>query len=481
MLDQIQAVCHIWMHWIRGHRKFLYIPYEILQRELHGNIVLAATARHSGFITLLGQKRAVFPIIPFLPRGTFYLKSIVPGEVQIQRAIRGCGHFNVSLDVEGLTMSNGLSGVFLRYSKASIELVDCLFFWGEAQRQRVLDAMPSAKDKAIVTGSPIADWWGVLAGFSGREDSPKAILFATSFPIVNHPLGIDYYNASLLAAAPDALRKRRAEFELDAALQAAVFPTYQQLLKEVIAHFPDTKILLRPHPTEIPDVWEDVVANAANVEMAIEKDIGTYLSEVDVFIHFNSTAAIQAIIQGVTAVSLLPTCVTQEMRARMSEPVIAVSEEYSQIDTLVDAVSTIINKKSDAEQQTIGSVAQFVDMAPGQIDHSARRIVGEIDGLYTYSVSEERSSFMAWCDAVIQLSMRSAAVQLLQNISSVLPLRTPGMKRWRDSAQYGRMKRSKIKIEDIGAILVAISKMENYPAQTVKFKCIGSALILILQ
>ena len=479
MSDQIRAVCYIWMQWLRGHRKFLYIPYEILQRELHGNIVLAATAQHSGFITLLGQKSFVFPIVPFLPQGTLYLKSIVPGETQIQRAIRGCGHFNVSLDVEGLTMSNGLSGVFLRYSKASTDRVDCLFFWGDAQKQRVVDAIPSAKDKSIVTGSPAADWWGVLDRFSGREDTPKTILFATSFPIVNHPLGIDYYNESLQAAAPDALREQREEFELDAALQATVFPAYKQLLKDVVDHFPDINILLRPHPTEVSDVWEDVVAKAANVEMAIDKDISTYLTDADVFIHFNSTAAIQATIQGVPAVSLLLPNVTKNMRARMSEPIRAVSSEYEQIDKLIDAVSIMLNERSGVDQKNIASLAQFVDLAPGQIDYSARRIVEAIDALYTCEVLEERANFKKWCDAVIRLSMRSVVIQLLQKISFVLPWRTPRMKRWRDRAQYGQMKQSKINTEDIDTIIATVSNIKTHPDQTTKFKHLGTSFVII--
>ena len=480
MSEQIRAVFYIWMRWFRGHRKFLYIPYEILQRELHGNIILAATARHSGFITLLGQKSVIFPIVPFLPRGTLYLKSIVPGETQIQEAIRGCGHFNVSLDVEGLTMSNGLSGVFLRYSKTSTDLVDCLFFWGDAQKQRVVNAIPSAKDKSIVTGSPTADWWSALDRFSKQEETPKAILFATSFPIVNHPLGIDYYNDSLHAAAPDALRERREEFELDAALQATVFPAYKQLLRDVVDRFPDTKILLRPHPTEVHNVWEDVVVKAANVEMATDKDIGTYLTNVDVFIHFNSTAAIQATIQGVPAVSLLLPSVTESMRARMSEPISAVSSEYGQIDKLIDAVADILNERRDVDQKNVGSLAKFVDLVPGQIDYSARRIVEEIDALYTCAISKDRASFKRWCDAVIRLSMRSVIINLLQKISYVLPSRTPGMKRWRDRAQYGRMKLSKINTEDIDTVIETFSKLKDHSEQTTKCKHIGGNLITIL-
>ena len=40
MYESIRVLAHIWFRRLRGQKKFLYIPYEILQREIHGGLIL---------------------------------------------------------------------------------------------------------------------------------------------------------------------------------------------------------------------------------------------------------------------------------------------------------------------------------------------------------------------------------------------------------------------------------------------------------
>jgi hypothetical protein len=128
--------------------RYLYIPLEIFIRELKGMLLLSLVAAQYGWKVVLGGKQAIFPVLDKLPSGVALLKSVVPGEIKLQKEIISYGHKIVSLDVEGLLPSNGKSGVELRYSKDTIALSDILFFWGKEQFESVERLFPDIKKDA---------------------------------------------------------------------------------------------------------------------------------------------------------------------------------------------------------------------------------------------------------------------------------------------------------------------------------------------
>ena len=88
--------------------KTLIIPLEIKHREYLGGIILAYFALKNGWTVYFGQKSQIFPFINTLPKSIWYLKSIVPGEIQNLKKIKKYGHKITTLDIEGLILSNGL-------------------------------------------------------------------------------------------------------------------------------------------------------------------------------------------------------------------------------------------------------------------------------------------------------------------------------------------------------------------------------------
>ena len=132
---------------------------EIFDRELGGALVLSRHAIENGWRVILGGKASIFPYLSKFKEmpGVFLLKSIVPGELHIQKKIIAGGHRVTSLDVEGLVPSNGEEGVRLRYSEKTINLTDILFFWGKNDYELAKSVYPSISDKSFPLGSPIID------------------------------------------------------------------------------------------------------------------------------------------------------------------------------------------------------------------------------------------------------------------------------------------------------------------------------------
>ena len=53
----------------------------------------------------------------------------------------------------------------------------------------------------------------------------------------------------------------------------AVFKTFQQLIPKLDAAFPDLNIIIRPHPTEGHDVYNDIAARCSRVHVTNEGNV----------------------------------------------------------------------------------------------------------------------------------------------------------------------------------------------------------------
>ena len=418
--------------------KILVIPVEINVRELNGAIQLAHEAAKKGWFVIIGGKSSLFPVIPFLPSAFVYLKSIVPGEVQIQKSLRRFGHRNICHDIEGLTPSNGPSGIKLRFSAASIEEVAHVFFWGKRQWQDTVEQFPELKKKSSVSGSPIVDFWHAhQAWLAKTRRKPDDILFATSFPIVNHPMGKEYFYRSINDAAPDALKEFKAEFDQDAEIQQLGLDLYQDLLVKLATAFPQRTIYLRPHPTEDQDVWNRIKQQHQNIVFARDGEIGSWFDKVGYFIHYNSTTAIQASFYGLDIYSLLPGDRTG-IDARFSEPVRLVTTECDTSEAIIKNISNDAAQKTAL--QSFSSIGEFLENAQqGHEQRGASTIVTQLETLFDKeeSMKMPRSSLI---DAMMTLTVKPLIISCLAWLSYHAPFRSGRMDQLKNRYIYGKLK-----------------------------------------
>lgn len=301
----------------------LYIPIEIIDRELGGAILLAATAVSRGWTVVLGGKQAVFNNISRFSAspGIFFLKSVVPGEVFKQDEIKAYGHRVVSLDVEGLVPSNGEAGVRLRYSAESIEKSDLLFFWGKEHFASVRKVYPQIDGRACVTGSPIIDEIKVRSARQLAKQNPekkKKILIGTSCGFANHINGIEFsremrrnaYSGNVSHAEIMAL-------EMEARLDIEIFEYWKKTVPLIAESFPDCDVVLRPHPSENSEFWRSYLKAYQNVRIDSGQPILEELLGANAYIHFNSTSAITSTVLGIPTLMPMPP-IEESLRERVT-------------------------------------------------------------------------------------------------------------------------------------------------------------------
>ena len=181
---------------------------------MNGALVLALTAASKGWFVFLGSKKEIISLSDSLPKGIFYLKSIVPGELEQLKRISNNGHSISTLDAEGLVLDNDELGIGTRFSEQSIALASKIFFWGNAQLEQAKSMFPFITEKTSVVGSPIFDYWRFLKFTQKNKVSSqrKVILVATSFGLVNHISGLQHTShLKISSAGIDAYKKYQDE------------------------------------------------------------------------------------------------------------------------------------------------------------------------------------------------------------------------------------------------------------------------------
>ena len=96
--------------------KRLYIPLEIFDREIDGACLLALEAVSRGWEVIMGSQPTIIKNIESSKQGIYLLKSITPGQIDIQKRIINSGNYVVCQDQEGLLQRPGMS-YKIRFSK----------------------------------------------------------------------------------------------------------------------------------------------------------------------------------------------------------------------------------------------------------------------------------------------------------------------------------------------------------------------------
>jgi surface carbohydrate biosynthesis protein len=301
-------------------RKYLYIPMEIFHRELDGNLLLATAAAKCGWTVILGGKQDVFDGIGKNPRGTYLLKSIVPGEYEIPKLLRENRNVVALHDQEGLLQRPGLEYKF-RYSDSTISMTDHLFFWGKQQLRDFLQVFPKSDSKKLnVTGSPRADYWMLLSTSSNRLKSQhvdpqklqKYVLFATSFGNSNHFLGKTAQKYLLKSvsnhtALSDFERRELDEnYENRRELATIMLPLYSEILIKLAKAHPSVNIVVRPHPSEGEDYWRELTYDLKNVIVSSKGTVTEWICGASCLIQYGSSTAVEANLLNVPVVSCIP-------------------------------------------------------------------------------------------------------------------------------------------------------------------------------
>ncbi len=370
----------------RNITKTLYIPIEIIDRELGGALLLSSCAVSNGWQVVLGGKQGIFNNMSRFKRmpGVFFLKSIVPGEVFKQKEIISYGHRVVSLDIEGLVPSNGESGVRLRYSDESIELTDRIFYWGKNHYESISKVYSQVKEKSVISGSPIIDEILILrekAVKKREENVKKKILIGTSCGYANHINGMEFSERMTKDAYCGNVSKEEClQLEYEAQLDIKIFDYWKQLISQIAEEFKDCDIILRPHPSENKDFWRKYIKDFNNIHLDEGGSILEEMVSSDIYIHFNSTSAITSMLLGLPTFMPLP-----RLEKELFDRVTFVKNMSIIFETFDELKSKLREYLEDGSKQLPAyDISQYCENVKQKDYSAAKVIIDNLDELYSF-------------------------------------------------------------------------------------------------
>ena len=298
-------------------KPLLLIPVENQIRELDPKLLLACIAAERGFSSVIGSRREMEFNIDMFPHSIYLSKSMTIRSLLFFRVANKFGHEIVTWDEEALVHLPPETYFSRRLDPHSIRYVSHLFAWGSdnAELWRQYAHLPNGIPIHI-TGNPRSDMLRPeLRSF--YEDEVKQlrnkygdfILINTNFNHVN-AYGPDMNlfkpvkrpgQKPAFGRAARGMRRNYAEGLRDH--KQAVFEHFKKLIPALAKAFPETNIVVRPHPTESHEVYKNIASQFERVYVTNEGNVVPWLMASKSVIHNGCTTGVEAYMMGVPAIS----------------------------------------------------------------------------------------------------------------------------------------------------------------------------------
>jgi surface carbohydrate biosynthesis protein len=295
--------------------RIFYFPMEMASRELDSRLLLAAIAASHGFEVVLGQKWLIERNIEYMTPGVYLSKTLTVRDAKMLQRAKAAGYITAAIDEEipGLIVHDRK---FWWVSRDAIDATDLIFLPG------------------TYNSSAFAAVFGLEEGRVRRASNPRwdllreelRALFADEvadlktrygdFILVNSNLGATNSKKGdakqMIQGLIDQGKVDANDTELLRDLDHIVAMEFQnkaaliELLPMLAKRFPDQRIILRPHPSEVVENWHAWLAECPRVEVIREGAAVPWILAAHLLVHTNCTTGVEAVALDKPAVCLIP-------------------------------------------------------------------------------------------------------------------------------------------------------------------------------
>ncbi|MDY0042349.1 MAG: hypothetical protein RBS57_18725 [Desulforhabdus sp.] len=281
-----------------GRKKRLIIPIETKVREFHGKYLLSLIAAERGFDVILGRQDHLREALQSLGPAIYLDKSISETKIPWFKKFRSLGTAVCAWDEEGLVFFDDETYQKMRFCDEAFDQASLFFAWGDVQSRAMLTKRPEVADKIKVTGNPRFDL--LRPEFRSffdedvnriRENFGSIILINTNFSFVNHFQNEDVLRQQLNSYS---ISSQPGFFEGWTEAQRHAFDAFREMVPLLSERYPDHTILIRPHPSERFDPWNNLAEQYENVVVNADGNVQEWILASKVLVHFNCTTGIEA-------------------------------------------------------------------------------------------------------------------------------------------------------------------------------------------
>ena len=306
---------------MKGFATPLIIPVENQVRELDAKILLSCIAAERGFPVIMGSRGYIHYKMAAMPRGIYLAKSMRKLSNKMFRILRLLGHEIVAWDEEALVHPPAEIYFPLRLSPITVPLVSHLICWGQenADLFRQYPQLPPTTPVHIV-GNPRGDMLRPeLRGYFDdqvemlQKQYGDFILVNTNFLDVNPFIpGLGLFLSETKTGETPQFGQAGKGMTLEFATglrdhKLAILDDFLQMVPALQRAFPDYTIVIRPHPSENHDVYNELAVRFKNIKIDNSGNIIPWLLACKAMIHNGCTTGAEAYLLRVPAISYLAT------------------------------------------------------------------------------------------------------------------------------------------------------------------------------
>ena len=333
-----------------------YIPVEVKDRELYAKLLLAKFASENGFNVILGKKNDLNRLVLNMPKGIYYGLGIAENYNIFFKKLSKLGHIVVVGEEEGLITYSDEMYLDMRISSNTIRFVDLIFTWGRENFSIISKGRKNTISKLRVTGNPRFDL--LKPNFSGVYESnmnaikvqyKEFILVCTSFPSCNHFIKNINYVQSLIDKKTLNDKKSVENFQRYQEVKTTTFQSFIEAIPLLAESFDDIHIVIRPHPSENKDIYEELAKKYTNVSVENRFSVHPWILCSKGVIHHYCTTSIEAFAADIPRFSLRP------VKDSLSEKEIpfTCSKVFESPEALIEGVSNELFNKEQKNQSKI--------------------------------------------------------------------------------------------------------------------------------
>ncbi len=291
----------------------IYLPIEIKRRELYSRIYFSIKASIQGYSVTIGRKSRFYEFENKIQPGNYISKSAGTQNFDHIKRLKKAGHKIFFIDEEGL-MSFNKEFTHRRFSEEGLQLMDIIFTWGNNHKNELIELYPSLKDKLKIVGNPRVD---ILKDISKKfyTEEVKTIknnygnffLLVTKFGKTNFVKRkniIDYYTSHLTKGYLNT-EKLKEICKRSIKHEEKNFNNFINFIKLFNMSLENKKLLILVHPAEDLKIYQDIVSNMKNVDIASgEYSSNSWILSSDLIIQNNCTTALEAYLMGIKPIQL---------------------------------------------------------------------------------------------------------------------------------------------------------------------------------
>ncbi len=289
-------------------------------------------------------------------------------------------------------------GNMVRYiggEQSDLSLVDLWMNWGEGMNSAMKHMGRIAPDRLRITGGPRFDFYvpPLQTLLISKEDFEKKhgitpgrpiVSWATNFTLAHHVsrntlefLQKDHKDLGMAKYLPNIVESAKKEYE--------VREKTLHILKDTAKTFPHVNFLLKPHPNEETNTYEEFVQNCKqhnilNIYLITEEFIWNLLKNASVHIHRLCTTGIESWLMGVPSINfhLEDYAAWDTKKGGPSQESLTGDDHVTDFNSLVERIRFYLNK-GEMAQDKLAAQQAFIQKWFFRVDgNSASRCAQEI-------------------------------------------------------------------------------------------------------